>query len=448
MLACLSVAAVASACFSQVRVVTYNISNYIGDMQPQIRTAMFSNFNGRSLEPDLLVCQEFVSATALNNLVAAMNSAPGSPGDYAAAPFVDGPDTDSAFVYRTSLFQLLATVVVAVGGNAPNHPRNIMRYDIRLLDYSSDGGTLSLYSSHMKAGTTQSDFDRRLLEAQRIRTNAATLPRPFLLGGDFNIQSSSDPAYIELTASQVNNQGRHFDPISTPGFWNNSASFRFVHTQDPIGPGGMDDRFDFLLLANSLIDGNGFDYIGNPSVPYSTTTWNDPNHSYRAWGNDGSSFDGTLAVASNTMVGPDIAQSLIDLCRGAGHLPVMLDLRVPPEVDSPTIVDFGTVRAGSTHGRLVPVTNAGLTSRWGPNGVADLVYTLTATGPFSAPTGQFSSSAGTSRRHIVALDATTPGLKTGTLTIASNAPDEPARVVQLRANVVRIGQGGGNGGGD
>ncbi|MGE0002522.1 MAG: hypothetical protein AB7F50_02230 [Fimbriimonadaceae bacterium] len=445
---CLYLAAIAALGAAQVRVATYNISNYAGDMQPQIQTAMFSSFSGRSMKPDLLVCQEILSSTALNNLVSAMNAAPGSPGDYAAAPFVDGPDTDSGFVYRTSLFQLLATVTVAVGGNSPNHPRNIMRYDIRLKDYASDGGTLSLYSSHMKSGTTQSDIDRRLLEGQRIRANAATLPRPFLLGGDFNIQSSSDLAYVELVGSQANNQGRHFDPIATPGNWNNNASFRFVHTQDPIGPGGMDDRFDFILLSNGLIDGTGFDYIGNPSVPYSTTTWNDPNHSYRTWGNDGSSFNTALAVSSNTMVGPDISQALIDLARGAGHLPVFIDLKVPPEVDSPTIVDLGTVRQGSTHARLVPVSNAGLTSRWGANGVANLLYSLSTTGPFSAPGGQFSAAAGTTNRHLLVLDASTTGLKTGTMTVQSNAPDEPARVIQLRANVVRFSLGGGNGGGD
>lgn len=407
---------------------------------------MFESFSGRSLRPDLLVCQEILTSTALNNLVAAMNSAPGSPADYAAAPFVDGPDTDSAFVYRTSLFDLIATVTVAVGGNAPNHPRNIMRYDVRLKDYASDGGTLSLYSSHMKSGTTQSDVDRRLLEAQRIRTNAQSLPRPFLIGGDFNIQSSTDPSYTELTGSKANNAGRFFDPIGTPGSWNNNSSFRFVHTQDPIGAGGMDDRFDFILLNNGLVDTDGFDYLGNAGIPYSTTTWNDPNHSYRSWGNDGSSYNGALAVGSNTMVGPNIAQALIDLCRGAGHLPVLLDLRVPPEVDSPTVIDFGTVRASATHARLFPVTNSGLTSRWGNNGVADLRYTLSATGAFVGPGGQFSAAANSSNRHLLVLDASTPGLKTGTLTIQSNAPDEPVRVVQLRANVVRFSKGGGSGG--
>jgi len=439
--------AIATLATAQVRVATYNITNYSGDLQPEIRTAMFESFSGRALRPDLMVCQEILSSSALGNLVAAMNSAPGSPGDYAAAPFVDGPDTDSAFVYRTTLFDLLATVTVATGGNAPNHPRNIMRYDIRLKDYVSEGATLSLYSSHMKAGTTQSDIDRRLLEAQRIRANAQGLAHSFVLGGDFNIQRSTDPSYVELTGSKANNAGRYFDPIATPGDWNNASAFRFVHTQDPIGPGGMDDRLDFLLLANGLVDGIGFEYIGNPSLPYSTTTWNDPNHSYRVWGNDGSSFNDALTVASNTMVGPNIAQALIDLASGAGHLPVYLELTVPPVVGSPTVIDFGTVRQGSTHGRFFPVTNTGLTSRWGANGVADLHYTLAASTGFIAPGGQFSASAGGSNRHLLLLDASTPGLKVGTLTIQSDAPDEPTRVVQLKANVVRFGKYGGGGDG-
>ena len=62
-------------------------------------------------------------------------------------------------------------------------------------------------------------------------------------------------------------------------------------------------------------------------TPYSTTTWNDPNQSYRVWGNDGTSFNKSLTIAGNAEVGASIAQSLVnDATPAGGHLPVFLDL--------------------------------------------------------------------------------------------------------------------------
>ncbi len=335
-IACVAVAVVAGA--DEVRIATWNISYYAGGRVDEIQTVLYGEYMGRTMAPDVLIGQEFVSAAAVTEFVSILNTAPGSPGDWAAAAFVDGPDSDSAFFYRTSKAMLATDLspngvtVVAEGGVAPNHPRHIMRYDIRLAAGTSAETVLAIYSTHMKSGTKAADAQRRLLEAQRIRHDAESLPAGwhFLIGGDFNIQSSSQAAYQELVGSQPNNAGRFFDPIHTPGSWNNNYAFRFVHTQDPIGPGGMDDRHDQILLSAGLIDGLGVDYIGDASVPYSTSTWNDANHSYRSWGNDGTSFDTTLTVAGNQMVGAVIAQALVDCAAGAGHLPVFLDLRVPP----------------------------------------------------------------------------------------------------------------------
>jgi hypothetical protein len=182
----------------------------------------------------------------------------------------------------------------------------------------------------MKAGPEDTDLARRLIEARKIRDNSETLPAgwSFILGGDFNIGDSTEAAYVELIGSQSNNRGRFFDPIHTPGDWNNHSAFRFVHTQDPATQ--MDDRFDQLLVSADLVDGSGLDYLGNSTLPYSTSTWNDPNHSYRAWGNDGGNYNNPLRTTDNTMVGPAIAQAIITLAGGQGHIPVFLDLRVPP----------------------------------------------------------------------------------------------------------------------
>ncbi|MFH0982388.1 MAG: hypothetical protein V2A79_12725 [Planctomycetota bacterium] len=317
----------------QLRIANWNVTNYSSGRVSEFQTAIYGVYLSRSMAPDILIGQEFTSAAGVTNFLNILNTASGSPGDWAAAGFIDGPDTDNAFFYRTTKVDLLASTVISYGGLSPSPPRNTLRYDVRLDGFASPEATVAIYSSHMKSGDTPDDLARRLLEAQRIRDNAETLTAGwhFLIGGDFNIPTSTENAYQELVGSQADNSGRFFDPINTPGYWQNNCDFRFVHTQDPACPpsGGMDDRFDQILVSASLKDTAGFDYVGNATIPYSTTTWNDPNHSYRSWGNDGTSCNACLTTVGNTMVGQTIAEALEAAALTGGHLPVFADFTLP-----------------------------------------------------------------------------------------------------------------------
>lgn len=426
-----------SLAWGQLRIGEYNVTNYSGGRTTEFQTIFYDTFSGRQFAPDILIGQEFISAAGVTAFRDLLNSAPGSPGDWAAAPFVDGPDTDNAFFYRTSKVTWIQNVLVAAGGASPQQPRHVMRYDVRINGYTSDGGILSCYSSHMKAQEAGSDDEtRRLTEATHIRADAEALPagRHYLLAGDFNIQTSGSAEYQRLVAVQTYMR-RFRDPINTPGSWNNSSSFRYVHTQDPASGGQMDDRHDQILLSENLVDGGGFEYIGNPAIAYSTSTWDDPNHSYRCWGNDGSSYNSELNVASNAMVGPTIAAALKSTAQSTGHLPVYLDLRVPPEITSTTVIDFGTVSQNAPAQQTLTVTNAGDVGLWGADGVALLSYTLNASAGFAAAAGPFNAAGGASNNHSITMDTSTIGMKAGTITINSNAPDEPVRIVMLMGEV-------------
>ncbi len=431
---------------AQLRVATWNVTNYSSGRVTDFQTAIYGVFEERLLAPDILIGQEFTSQSSVNNFLAILNGAPGGPGDWAAAPFINGNDTDNAFFYRTSKVVFLAVTTVSVGGGAPNHPRDVQRYDVIPVGYSGAAAVLACYSSHMKAGDTSDDQARRLDEAIDIRNDAETLDPQwnFLLAGDFNIQSSAQAAYVELVGSQGNNAGQFHDPIATPGSWNNNSAFRFVHTQDPAGSGGMDDRHDQILVDIDLIDGAGFDYIGDPNRPYSTTTWDDANHSYRAWGNDGTSYNSNLRVSGNTMVGATIAQALINTAAGAGHLPVFLDLRVPAEVNSESLLDFGQVVQNDPAELTLHVENSGDVALWTAGGIADLHYTLATTAGFlvtPGPSVYVDAAGGGGNPHQVTMDTSTVGPMSGTLTILSDSPDEPVRVVTLVGEVIESGGG-------
>lgn len=443
----LSLSAAATA---QLRVVAWNISNYTGGRDADIKNVVYGQFAGRSMSPDVIAADEIVTSGASATFVSILNSAPGSPGDWAAAPFVDGADTESTLFYRTSKVVLVGnrTWTIAVGGAAPNQPRNTYRYDVRMQGYGAPSAVLSIYAVHMKAGDASGDNARRLVESTNIRnnaqgmdTNGAGTGKPagfmFMVGGDMNMQSSTQTSYVKFIGSEANNTGRFFDPINTPGSWNNSGAFRFVHTQDPSGSGGMDDRHDQILIGAGLRDGVGMDYIGSPTLAYSTTTWDDPNHSYRAWGNDGTSFNLTMTTTGNTMVGPSIAQSIINCAPNGGHIPVFLDLKVPAKVGSTTTIDFGQVEQGAPALALTEILNDANVALWTTAGVSNLNYSLAATSGFAAPAGPFADAAGGGGNlHAVSMDTATTGVKTGTLTITSDDPDQPVRVITLTGEVV------------
>ncbi len=458
-LAALVLAAASSGgtAFAQLRVVAWNLTNWDGtDRIADVQTAVYGAFNGRSMSPDVILAQEFETAAALTAFLNALNAAPGSPGDWAAAPFVTGPDTQSVCLFRTSKATLVGnrTWTIALGSSSTSdQPRHTYRYDIRPVGYAAAAATIAMYNVHLKAGSASTDNARRLVETQRIRDNAEGIDtngpgtgKPagyqFLIGGDFNTQSASQTAYVELVGSQANNAGRFFDPINTPGSWNGNGTFRFIHTQDPSGLGGMDDRHDQILLGAGLIDGQGLDYIGNPTVAFSTTTWNDPNHSYRCWGNDGSSFNASLTTTGNTQVGPAIAQALRNCATtSGGHLPVFLDLRVPAKITAPASINFGTVIIGSTQEISINVGNGGDVAKWTINGIATLSYSMSASAGFTAPSGQRTDAPGGSlNAHAIALNTSTPGIRNGTLTITSNDVDTPTLTIPITATVVAPNQ--------
>ena len=448
-------AGLATTAHAQLRVAAWNISFWNGTNRVEdVKTVVYGEFSGRKLAPDVFLLQEFSDANSLTVFVAAMNAATGSPGDWVGAPFVTGPDSEAVCIFRSGKASLVGNITWTVALADPGttgQPRNTYAYDIRPAGYSAPAAAIRMYSVHLKSGSGTTDNTRRLIETQRIRDNAAGIDtngvgtaKPaayqFIIGGDLNMQRANQTSYGELIGSQANNAGRFFDPINAAFSWNNNEAYKYLHTQDPTGAGGMDDRHDQLLLSAGLIDGVGMDYIGNPAITYSNTTWNDPNHSYRCWGNDGTSYGTTLTVTGNTMVGPIIAQALKNAATApqgvGGHLPVYLDLKVPGKISPLATINFGTVQQSASAQQSVMIGNNGDTAKWTAAGIANVTYTLAASAGFTAPGGTFNDAAGSSlNSHTITMNTATPGMKSGTLTIASNDVDIPSLVVNITGTV-------------
>lgn len=298
---------------SSIKVLDWNLLNYSGGRTSDYQTVL------NAILPDVIITQEVSGTTGRDAFLAVLNGG-GGPGGYNVATFTDGPDTDRALYYRTS------RITFAGAGDyttVATSPRITDRWKIGVVGYTNPDAAIYIYSMHLKAGSTGPDQSDRLAATQLIRAHANALPAGtnIIFAGDFNIQSSAELSYQELIGSQVDNDGRCFDPINSPGTWNINPTFAAIHTQSPhqdnpgapggASNGGMDDRFDFILMSSSLLDGLGTTYQAG---------------TYRAYGNDGNHFNKDINDAPVIPEGATIANAL-HAC--SDHLPVLCQIQLP-----------------------------------------------------------------------------------------------------------------------
>lgn len=130
------------------------------------------------------------------------------------------------------------------------------------------------------------------------------------------------------------------------------------------------------------------------------------------------SFDDTLLVSSNAPAAPSV------------RVPLHLDVIAAPDVAvGDTLLDFGSVLIGNTAERTVTVANYGA--------VPLSVSSLAIDNPVFTPNASsFTLAVNEERVIAVAFEPVAPGLIEGTLSIASNDPDEPVVAVALRGQAL------------
>jgi len=268
---------------------TYNLLNYPGSTSA-IRNPYFITVLSNT-EPDIIVAQELLSQGAVNEFVSQVLMQLST--DYDAGQFIDGPDTDNAIFFKTSIFSFIS--------NNPIHTelRDINEF---VLKHEATGDTIRIYSLHLKASQGSTNEQKRAAEVDSLRkvTDALHPGSYFIVTGDFNIYRASEPAYQNLL--NQSNSGYVLDPIDTPGDWHNNITFASIHTQSPRtrqfqggANGGMDDRFDMMLTSQSISDNDGITYVTD---------------SYTAYGNDGMHFNDSLNAPPNIAVGQEIADAI------------------------------------------------------------------------------------------------------------------------------------------
>jgi endonuclease/exonuclease/phosphatase family metal-dependent hydrolase len=389
-----------------IRLMSWNVLNYPGTTgstrEPSLRLAI------NSASPDVLVVCEMAGTSSasptqfLNNV---LNF--GQPGAWTMGTFTSGPDTQNACFFRTGHFTETGHVDVITA------LRQIDGWTLRPAGYTAPAAELHVYMAHLKASQGSTEEQLRLAEATLLRNhlNGLSVGTRFLLGGDYNIYTDTEPAWGELTGALTNSAGQLFDPISRVGPWHNNGAFADVFTQstrtaqlpDGGANGGMDDRFDFLLANDDVLGGQGLSYLPG---------------SYRNYGNDGAHFNLALIDApADSVVSAAIATALYT---SSDHLPIFLDLQLPAIMVTSADLSFGGALVGASAVRALSVQNTAT----GPADALD--YTIAAGAGFSAAPGPFVLAAGGNDLRLIAMNTATAGARLATISVAGDAPDNPS----------------------
>ena len=400
-----------------IEIVTWNVIDYpttgLAARQPNLRTVV------AALDPDLIVMQELKSQAGADSFrINVLNVV--HPGEWAATSFF--PTTESAMFYKT------AKLTLTFGGSAvtTSGPRDVLVCRFKPAGYTAASTDFRVYSVHFKAGqsgTPPADSSIRRLECTDLRNsiNLAAAGTQFLIGGDTNFYGDWEGGYIRLTESQADNDGRAKDPNPIAGTWN-SGAYAFHHSQStctggcPSGiwaTGGLDDKFDFWLTSLNLQDGEGMDVVPGSAFPY---------------GNDGAHYNSAVNGGGfNGAVGLTVANALLG---SSDHLPAIVVLRVPSKIAAASQLAFGSVITGASASQTLSVTNSAVAP------ADDLDYSLAAPAGFTAPGASFSQAAGATGNHSIGMSTASPGVKTGTLAVSSDAPDSLTKNVLLSGTVL------------
>ena len=300
-LVCSILPVVAFAQHTPFRVMTYNSLRMSSNDQNRLDEfqLIFEASN-----PDIILMQELENEGGAEILLSALNA--GST-EYSMAPYWEGDDTDNALFYRNSLVSFISQDTIGTA------LREIAEYVVEV-----GGHEVRLYGAHLKAGDGAQNQNARFDEAVILREHLDNLlpGTEFILMGDMNLSSSSEPAYQRLIQERSDNDGRVRDLVDSSmiGSWRNNPAFAAVHTQSPrlesfIGgaTGGMDDRFDFIFSSIGINNAEGIEFVEG---------------SYSVFGNDGLHFNTSILDGPNAVVSQEIAQALHD---ASDHLPVIAD---------------------------------------------------------------------------------------------------------------------------
>lgn len=279
-------------CFSQQTINTmfYNVFRFPSSA-PANREFILRDILDQ-YQPDLFMICELETEQAADMIL--NTSLANQAADFARADFHNNTSDSSDLLqnmvfYNTQKLTLLNQTIL------PTNYRDIDQYSFLLntQEAQSDPVYLEVFVTHLKSSTGTANQQARLsmvevfVEALEELTNPNTY---VLFSGDFNFYTASEPGYQKILSSD--NAIVMVDPIDASGSWHDHANFTHTHTQSTRlsnsgfgggvnagASGGLDDRFDFIMMSENFTDSSEFYYVES---------------SYKAYGNNGNCLNKSI----------------------------------------------------------------------------------------------------------------------------------------------------------
>lgn len=307
-----------------IRIMQYNLLNY-GDADNPVaykdsRLKKIVDY----VQPDILGANEIANSPSHSQNI--LNKVLGSSWEKGAFVNSGNEIQTNMLFWRADKFALQKQTTIS------RNLRDIIAFRLYYKDAelhrTRDTVFITVIVAHLKAGYNTSDETARDRETYSVATYLNNQGAGnYIFMGDFNLYSASEKAYTNIIDNP--GVGKLYDPIGRRGEWSANVDYADIHTQstrsgslsDGGAGGGLDDRFDHLLVSNSIMQ----NLVHVQYVP----------GTYKAVGNDGKHYNRSIVSSpGNTSAPSDVIQALYEM---SDHLPVIADFTVTPSV-SPAMV--------------------------------------------------------------------------------------------------------------
>ncbi|WP_296384854.1 T9SS type A sorting domain-containing protein [Winogradskyella sp.] len=323
------------------KVMFYNLLNY------PLETAVANReddleFILSDYQPDLFLVCELNNITGANNVLNITKTAINT--NFEMATYTSNTSDDTAgnqndlqnlLYYDSTKFIIEEEIIVLTG----LRDFNVYKLKLNTTDQNTNPIEFYVVVCHLKASSGTVNAERRYQMVVHLDNYLSTLPANtnVLLAGDLNVYRASEPAFQKLL--DITNNITFVDPANRVGSWNNNTNYADVftqstRTQNGLGgsTGGFDDRFDFILTSETMINTADLTYVPD---------------SYQVYGNNGltSCYNRAINSSDCAVPGSQFSFAVRDALHNfSDHLPVTLSLETDATLlsidDVDTVVYF------------------------------------------------------------------------------------------------------------
>ncbi|WP_092208388.1 endonuclease/exonuclease/phosphatase family protein [Bizionia echini] len=291
-------------------------------------------------QPDIFMVCELNNAFGANSILQMIQDRVNSNFEMATFQLNTSDDTignqndlQNLIYFNSSKFILESQTIVPTIFRDFNH----YRLKLNTVNQASNPIYLNAIVCHLKASSGTENQAYRLQMVNDLTSYLSTLPANsnVLLAGDFNVYTSSEPAFQELI--NPTNTITFTDPANKIGSWHNNTNFVDVFTQSTRTQtgfggttGGFDDRFDFIMTSENMLS--------------NTDLYYEPN-SYQVYGNNGNTDCFNQSIIDSECAGIKFSFNIREaLHYFSDHLPVTLQISTNASLSIP---EFSTTLSKS-----------------------------------------------------------------------------------------------------